>query len=517
MSAAVTQRSAPTLFDFVKAADQAKQAGETGKLLLTANGELSFAPSGVSGFVTRLWEKFSDAVRSTNLVQQRHSQAQQAFEAFQAIVHPELHDSTQQSTAKLSKNSQATSAYDSVTFNAMRQSLFDKLQANLPISKNKETDHIPESLTEAYKNVLHHDAHTLTQTQIDKNTAYASRDQRAADVVLVIGPNNDFGLIERLKKQCDEKNLKLLVIGDGVGPIPLSGMPDQLKDKTDQWTQFFVQVHGGSNQDGKLILEIAPENNDKHEESIKEASLLFSAIQGVKPLGAPEGTHPNYVTHVYSCHGGTGEKSIHSSTDPLLQNSPFILHAPSKHCILSSRSRDDMLAQIPEEAMSSLKNKSEKTTISNADLNTMFRTAHQKLINNEFFKKSDPLVSHTNEKIKIKINTETTLSKKDYKDKIEKFLMYSMASHQKNYQPYGKHVQLALDIHVSGNSHASNGNIGEAINALTELRNVSLNGKLYSDQTIIQNDQTKFNETVDMLIASLNTALKKTNNDSTSN
>ncbi len=346
MSTPVAHRTAHTLFDFVKAADQAKQAGETGKLLLSANGEISFAPSGVSGFVTRLWEKFSDAVRSTNLVQQRHTQAQQAFEAFQAVLNPELQPSAQEITANPSKLTQPTSHYDSVTVNAMRQTLFDKLQANVPPSKNKASDQLPDSLTDAFKNVLHHDAHTLTPSQLNKNIAYASRDQRAADVVLVIGPNNDSGLIERLKKQCNEKNLKLLVIGDGVGPIPLSGMPDKLKDKTDQWTQFFVQAHGTSTQDGKLKLQIGAENKHKNESSIKEASLLFSAIQQVNPIGTSENTHPNYVTHVYACHGGTGEKSIHSSTDPLLQNCPFILHAASKHCTLNARSSEDMLAQI---------------------------------------------------------------------------------------------------------------------------------------------------------------------------
>jgi hypothetical protein len=227
----------------------------------------------------------------------------------------------------------------------MRESLLGKLQANLPTSKINESDHLPDSLTDAFKNALHHDAHTLTLSQMNKNAAYASRDSRAADVVLVIGPNNDPGLIDNLTMQCKEKNLKLLVIGDGRNAIPISSMAEQLNDKTDRWTQFFIQAHGTSTHDGKLKLQTGAENTDKNERSVKEASLLFSAIQQIKPIGASESVHPNYVTHVYACHGGTGEKSIHSSNDPLLKDSPFILHAPSKHCILNARSSEDMLAQ----------------------------------------------------------------------------------------------------------------------------------------------------------------------------
>ncbi len=348
MSAPLTQRTAPTLFDFVKAADQAKQAGETGKLLLTANGELSFTPSGISGLATRLWEKFSDAVHSTNLAQERRTQAQQAFKAFQAIVNPEAQDSAQQSMVNPSNFSQPVKQHNSVTVEEMRQSLFDKLQANLPKleAQIKKSEHLPDSLFDAFKNALHHEAHTLTQTQMDKNTAYANRDARAVDVVFVIGPNNDPGMIVRLQKQCDEKNLKLLVIGDSVGPIPLSKMPDKLKDKTDQWTQFFVQAHSTGNQGENLKLQTGKEQNNTSDRSNKEASQIFSAIQNVKPIGASEGMHPNYVTHVYTCYGGTAEKSIHSSTDPLLKNSPFILHAASKHCVLNRRSGEDMLAQV---------------------------------------------------------------------------------------------------------------------------------------------------------------------------
>lgn len=111
MTIPMNQRPALTLFDFVKAVDQAKQAGETGKALLGTNGEISFASSGISGYVTRLWEKFSDAVRGTTLAQQRHTQAQGAFNAFQKILRPDSPDSIQQGVINPSPLSQAVDQY----------------------------------------------------------------------------------------------------------------------------------------------------------------------------------------------------------------------------------------------------------------------------------------------------------------------------------------------------------------------------------------------------------------------
>lgn len=347
MTIPVNQRPTLTLFDFVKAVDHAKLAGETGKAHLGANGELSFASSGISGYVTRLWEKFSDAVCGTTLAQQRHTQAQEAFNAFQKILRPGSQDSIHQGALNPSPISHAVDQYQSVSAAKMRQTLLSALQPNLPKLEVLGDPRVktPATLTAAFKNVLHHATHTLTQTQRDKNAAYARRDKLAADVVLVIGPDTDDGRIESMKNECKKNGLRLLVIGNGRDPIPLIGMGRTLNGKVDKWTQFFVSSHGGTDSDGKLILQTGTEKNNKEDSAITEASLIFSAIQGIRSIDNAE-KNPNYVTHVYACHGGAAEKSIHSSADPGLQNTPFLLHAATNHKSLASRSRKDMLGQL---------------------------------------------------------------------------------------------------------------------------------------------------------------------------
>jgi hypothetical protein len=301
--------------------------------------------------VTRLWEKFSDALRGTTLAQQRHTQAQEAFNAFQKILRPDSQDSIQQGIKNLSPLAQAVDQYQSVSAEKMRHALFNKLQPYVP---NIEGIASPlakatATLTAAYKNKLHHSTHTLTQAQIDKNTAYARRDKRTADVVLVLGPGTDDGRIESMKNECKKNGLNFLVIGDGRGPMPLNRMGEDLKGKVDKWTQFFVSTHGGFNQDKKLKLQISETTNNLEDSGIVEASLVFSKIQSIKPVAESEKSeelNPNYVTHVYCCHAGAGEKNIHSSTDPHMEGTPFLLHASSKHQILASETKKNMLGEI---------------------------------------------------------------------------------------------------------------------------------------------------------------------------
>ena len=351
MTIPVNQRPALTLFDFVKAVDQAKQAGETGKALLGNNGEISFANSGISGYVTRLWEKFSDAVRGTTLAQQRHTQAQEAFNAFQKILPPDSPGSIQQGVINPSPLSQAVDKFQSISAAKMQQVLFNTLQPNVPSIEGIASPlaKAPATLTAAYKNILHHSTHTLTQAQIDKNAAYARRDKRTVDVVLLLGPGTDDGRIESMKNECKKNGLNLLVMGDGRGPMPLNRMEEDLKGKVDKWTQFFVSTHGGFNQDKKLKLQISEPTNNLEDSGIVEASLVFSKIQSIRPVAESkksEELNPNYVTHVYCCHAGAGEKNIHSSTDPHMEGTPFLLHASNKHQILASKTRASMLGEI---------------------------------------------------------------------------------------------------------------------------------------------------------------------------
>ncbi len=58
---------------------------------------------------------------------------------------------------------------------------------------------------------------------------------------------------------------------------------------------------------------------------------------------------------------------------------------------------------LPAEALSNPKNKSEKVTISNDKLNTLFRHTYQKIRDRKTFEQSDPLVSYFNEKQNVDI------------------------------------------------------------------------------------------------------------------
>ncbi len=58
---------------------------------------------------------------------------------------------------------------------------------------------------------------------------------------------------------------------------------------------------------------------------------------------------------------------------------------------------------LPAEALSNPKNKSEKITISNDKLNTLFRDTHQKIQEGKTFEQFDPLVSYFNEKQNVDI------------------------------------------------------------------------------------------------------------------
>jgi len=71
---------------------------------------------------------------------------------------------------------------------------------------------------------------------------------------------------------------------------------------------------------------------------------------------------------------------------------------------------------LSSQVFSNPKNKSEKPTISNDDLNKIFREAHAKLKNDEPFQKSDPLVSLGSKEIEVSIDNELILEGKDFKN-----------------------------------------------------------------------------------------------------
>jgi hypothetical protein len=172
---------------------------------------------------------------------------------------------------------------------------------------------------------------------------------------------------------------------------------------------------------------------------------------------------------------------------------------------------------LPKEALSNPKNKSEKSTMSNESLNEMFRTAHEKLQKNEPFQKLDPLVSNTDEKINITINKENINNTEDYKNFTLGYFQANLDKKSISYDGSKKHILLALDVRANPSFRADIKKIGEAIDALKNIKTITLTADPYKTQEYIDNLNKIFQTKVDNLIASLNTALKKTSNDSPSN
>jgi hypothetical protein len=116
---------------------------------------------------------------------------------------------------------------------------------------------------------------------------------------------------------------------------------------------------------------------------------------------------------------------------------------------------------LPEEAMSSVKNKSDKRTISNDALNTMFRTAHQKLQKNEFFKASDSLVSHT--KASVRINEEQIYNAEDYKKNSVAYFYSNFFKSGISHDDWNKHISLAVDVRTNPSLRSDTKQIDEAL------------------------------------------------------
>ena len=172
---------------------------------------------------------------------------------------------------------------------------------------------------------------------------------------------------------------------------------------------------------------------------------------------------------------------------------------------------------IPEKTISNLKNKSVNNSITNEEINTLFRAAHAKLQNDEAFQKSDPLVSRNSKPIEISINSEPILKGKDFKTATLKFFSSQMNYTNKDYESFKDHIALALDIRANPKFQADGKKIDQAIDALKELKNINLLGYEHKELRNYDEREYAFNEKVDSLIAVLNTALKKTIHDSTAN
>jgi len=158
------------------------------------------------------------------------------------------------------------------------------------------------------------------------------------------------------------------------------------------------------------------------------------------------------------------------------------------------------------EVFSNPKNKSEKPTISNDDLNKIFREAHAKFKNDEPFQKSDPLVSRSSKKIEVSIDNELILKGKDFKNTTLRFFSSKMVNANKNYSDFRDHIALALDIRANPKFTDDDGKIDKAIEALKELKEINLVGYEHAELTDYNNRKFEFNEKIDSLIIALNKA-----------
>ena len=156
-------------------------------------------------------------------------------------------------------------------------------------------------------------------------------------------------------------------------------------------------------------------------------------------------------------------------------------------------------------------------SITNEEINTLFQAAHAKLQNDEAFQKSDPLVSRSSKEIEISINNEPILKGKDFKTTTLKNFSAQMNHTNKDFEGFKDHIALALDIRANPKFQADGKKIGEAIEALKELKNINLLGHDHKELRNYDEREYAFNEKVDSLIAALNTKLKKTIHDSTAN
>jgi hypothetical protein len=156
---------------------------------------------------------------------------------------------------------------------------------------------------------------------------------------------------------------------------------------------------------------------------------------------------------------------------------------------------------LPTKALSSVKNESEKPTISNDELNKMFRVAHDKLQKNESFKESDSLVSHN--EVSVRINKEQIYNAKDYKYPTLGYFMGALNHTDFHYNDFNEHISIALDLRANSSLPADIEKIDNAINSLKNLKNNRLTGHTNPEVTAYGPRKSEYDKKIDSLIAVL--------------
>lgn len=172
---------------------------------------------------------------------------------------------------------------------------------------------------------------------------------------------------------------------------------------------------------------------------------------------------------------------------------------------------------ISDKLITNPKNKSVNSSITNEELNKLFRATHEKLKNNKPFQHSDPLVSIGDKNIKVNINNEEILNVSDFSSKTKFSIEMLMHRTNKYYADYENYIQLALDILANPSFTNDEGRIDTAIKNLNELKeNIKLSGHENPNITDFDRNKNEFDEIVGLLITTLENA-KKTNPTTTAN
>jgi len=162
---------------------------------------------------------------------------------------------------------------------------------------------------------------------------------------------------------------------------------------------------------------------------------------------------------------------------------------------------------LSSQVFSNPKNKSEKPTFSNDDLNKIFREAQEKLDKNEIFKESDSLVSH--KEIRIKINEKTIYDAKNEKYPTLSYFRVALNHSERSYDDFEEHISLALDVRADPSIQADIEKIDKAIKSLKDLRENKLAGNTTPERTNYVSRKLEFDKKIESLITELEKASKK--------
>lgn len=167
---------------------------------------------------------------------------------------------------------------------------------------------------------------------------------------------------------------------------------------------------------------------------------------------------------------------------------------------------------LPADIFTNLKNAKSKPSISNENLNQLFRGTKEKLASHKPFEKTDTLVSHTNksqrQKINININGKRISEKADAK---ADFLIYFFANLFKtdtNYEDNKHYLDLAIDVHDNPGTSFDVKTMSEAKEALTRIKLTKLRRDVYDTDDKHGQLVNEFIAKVDRLIGALEVAIK---------